>query len=184
MAYTWPPDNRFKFETLADKPGAPGRPIVQHFQADVYKIEWLPANDNGAMIEEYALESMLSKVSSDRVVRSTTEVNDSIIYDENEIDDTEGEWIPIYNGTLTQYITKDLKPIDQYTFRVRARNSFGWGAYSTESDPVSEPFIAVSSLHYIYGIIGCLIVVTMTLLVIKCFISSEYYEKNMLETIE
>lgn len=38
VAYTWPADTRFVFETLGDCPTQPGQPIVRHVSGDVFKV--------------------------------------------------------------------------------------------------------------------------------------------------
>lgn len=38
VAYTWPSDTRFVFETLGDSPTPPGQPIIRHVSGEVFKV--------------------------------------------------------------------------------------------------------------------------------------------------
>lgn len=38
VAYSWPSDTRFVFETLGDTPSPPGQPIIRHVSGDVFKV--------------------------------------------------------------------------------------------------------------------------------------------------
>uniref|UniRef100_A0A1B0DB76 Fibronectin type-III domain-containing protein n=1 Tax=Phlebotomus papatasi TaxID=29031 RepID=A0A1B0DB76_PHLPP len=159
--YSWPPDGRSEFETLGDKPTAPGKPLVKHLSGDVYKVSWEPPKDNGAPIEEYSLEALQTKPLSNRVRRSPTlEVNSEdvekislhrIINNNMTLSESNSDWSvdpPVddqwkiyYNGTELYWIPQELTPIHAYSFRVRARNAYGWGPYSSTSEPISEPYV-------------------------------------------
>ncbi|XP_059618544.1 protein sevenless isoform X2 [Phlebotomus argentipes] len=163
--YLWPPDTRSVFETLGDKPTAPGKPLVKHLSGDVYKVFWEPAKDNGALIEEYSLEAFQSKPTSNRVRRSPTlEINSddvekialhritnsNITLSERDVSWSvdvapEDQWKIYYNGSELYWIPQELTPIHVYSFRVRARNSYGWGPYSSTSEPISEPYVDVTN---------------------------------------
>lgn len=38
VAYTWPSDSRFVFETMGDRPSSPGRPVISHVSGEVFKV--------------------------------------------------------------------------------------------------------------------------------------------------
>lgn len=38
VAYSWPSDSRFVFETLGDRPTSPGQPIISHVSGEVFKV--------------------------------------------------------------------------------------------------------------------------------------------------
>ncbi|ODM95791.1 Proto-oncogene tyrosine-protein kinase ROS [Orchesella cincta] len=54
--FIWPSEGQFNFETLADKPGKPGKPIPRGIGNAIYEITWEKAEENGAEIEMYSLE--------------------------------------------------------------------------------------------------------------------------------
>lgn len=158
--FIWPSDARYVFETLGDVPSMPGKPDVKHESGEVYHISWEPSKENGAPIEQYSLEALKSQ--SLRAKRSTTEIisgqttNSTIasmaIDLDNELDTEEegkeDQWTVFYSGPNHYWIAKGLHPIHLYKFRVRARNSYGWSSYSSNSEPVSEPFMSVHQITY------------------------------------
>ena len=124
----------------------------------MYQVSWDASKDNGASIIEYSLEALETPAKiSNRIVRSTIDseialhrnlpplsnftapLNELQSIEEPEL--FEENWIVHYNGTDTYWIIKDLHPIHLFAFRVRARNSYGWGPFSLTSDPVSEPYV-------------------------------------------
>ncbi|GAB0094112.1 Tyrosine-protein kinase receptor [Sergentomyia squamirostris] len=199
--YSWPPDGRSVFETLGDKPTAPGKPLVKHLSGDVYKVFWEPAKDNGAPIEEYSLEALQSKPISNRVRRSPTlEVNSEdvekialhrMISSNKTSSETEiawsvepaldQQWKIHYNGTELYWIPQELTPIHVYSFRVRARNAYGWGPYSSTSEPISEPYVDItnkSSTIVIIAISMCFVVlIGFIVCIITVFVRRENDKK-------
>lgn len=175
--YTWPQDGRFIFETLGDRPTAPGKPIFLHVSGDVYKVSWDAAKENGATIEEYSLEALQRRISN-RVSRSTdgfetipigeplnytTMLNNvPLIVDEKE--PPEEKWNIYYNGTETHWIIKDLQPVTQYSFRVKARNVYGWGPYSTTGEATNE--MPISSQQRDYMIVAILVPILLALVLV------------------
>lgn len=164
--YEW---GQFKFETLAGRPNAPGKPTIRHVSGDVYKVYWMPALDNGAAIEMYSLEAL--RYSIPQREKRSTDVIDELSYTTmvtapplgvEEGEPIEDVWTVYYNGTDTYWIIKDLVPIDKYSFRVRARNYFGWGSYSALSDIINAPL--PSSERWAYMLIATIVPISITLL--------------------
>lgn len=154
--YLWPIDSGFVFETSGDKPSPPGRPYINHVSGDVYQVFWEPSKENGSPIEEYNLEAYFktNTLNNNRITRSTNNLSTNItssgllMLEEPE---HKQPWTIYYNGTDTYWIIKDLHPITSYIFRVRARNAYGWSAYSAESEPIiEEPFISEQKDYFIY----------------------------------
>ncbi|XP_037036977.1 protein sevenless isoform X3 [Bradysia coprophila] len=183
VAYTWPPDSRFVFETLGDRPTSPGIPLVIHVSGDVFKVYWQPSMENGAPILEYSLEAQQLRVTN-RVSRSTDDVEifDShttavtnfiskpLEVEEPPMPDT--EWRVYYNGTDSYWIIQDLQPID-YAFRCRSRNSYGWSPYSAISEPITGPYVTPERQTYIMVAIcvpiAVAIVIIVTSIVVMAF---------------
>lgn len=100
--YVWPPDTRFVFETLGDRPSPPGMPIIGHKKGDIYQVSWEAAKDNGAPIELYNLEA-----NGYRSYRTKRNANlnrnnnrTAFFYDAPSIEEEEDdEWISFYNGS-------------------------------------------------------------------------------------
>lgn len=80
------------------------------------------------------------------------------------------KWMVYYNGTDTYWIIENLRPITEYAFRVRAKNEYGWGQYSTTSEPISEPYVSAESpgyLIYIFvPVLGVLVIIIFICLII------------------
>lgn len=143
-AYVWPIDRRFIYETLGDVPSAPGKPTVKHLSGDAYQVIWEPSRDNGAIIEEYVLEGLQRRK---EIVTGEGETK----VDDQEYED--GEWENYYNGTNTYWITRNMRKIRLFGFKVRAKNSYGWSNYSTESEPVTEFNVSGIDTNYMVTII-------------------------------
>lgn len=157
--YNWPPDSRFVFETLGDRPSAPGQPKINNIREKVYKVVWEPAKENGAAILEYSLEAW-KRTQIRRVQRSIMDDNinstadqpaypDVQTFDDHYTKNVQTElasipelivpaenWTVHYNGTDTYWIVVGDEPIADLSFRVSARNLYGWGPFSNESDPI------------------------------------------------
>lgn len=184
--YVWPPDARFVYETDADHPSAPGRPIVTQLRQDVYKVSWEPAKDNGAVILEYALEALVRLPrSTNRVERSVEQLDgdssedmnntiptrmDVMTTDSQEYVTFDERWDLVYNGTDVYWIIPEKLTFHKNKFRVRARNSCGWGPFSGESDPISEPLLSSQTGSYlmIVGVIISAIVIVFFVLIFVC----------------
>lgn len=199
--YIWPQDDRFVFETYGDKPSAPGRPLIIHLRSDVYKVSWGAAMHNGAIIEEYSLEGLRYRVSN-RGKRSTDSITDEIQkpldsksmitatpLTVEEYDAITDNWTVYYNGTDTYWIIKDLTPVNLYSFRVRARNSYGWGDYSDLSDPITEQYVLNEHREYLIIAITGPVVATFVVLSAFCILRGKYFQmliflfKNELKNI-
>ncbi|XP_039452249.1 proto-oncogene tyrosine-protein kinase ROS isoform X4 [Culex pipiens pallens] len=175
--YMWPSDTKFIYETEADRPSAPGRPIVTQIRQEFYRVIWEAAKDNGAPIQEYALEALVrSPRNTNRVERSAVtaagsaeledygedDMNNTIptrvdvsSTDSEEYETFDEHWEQVYNGTEVYWFIPENRPLHKHTFRVRAKNSCGWGPYSGESEPISAPLISgQASSFLIIGVIA------------------------------
>uniref|UniRef100_A0A182SVI8 Tyrosine-protein kinase receptor n=1 Tax=Anopheles maculatus TaxID=74869 RepID=A0A182SVI8_9DIPT len=189
--YLWPRDRDIIFETMADKPAAPGRPQVTKLRQDVYKVNWEPAKDNGAIIEEYALEALVtqSKRAARLVVPAEDEpeqmvgasgTNDTV--PSTEVETYDEHWSQVYNGTDVYWIIPERHAIQTNLFRVRARNSYGWGPYSEESRLTGTELLVQRTVAYIATFvitIGATVVfVGMTVLLIVIRSSTKMKRKD------
>lgn len=158
--YRWTPPHKIEYETLGDRPSAPKKPTIRKSHNTIY-VEWNKPRENGADIEEYLLESKRissseqSSVKESRHKRSVEESNDINHDHNNEIEDVtdvptdvedkpKEEWKKIYNGTHAQYIYSG-HDIVHHIFRVKARNSYGWGEFSESSDKVNNMTLEMGS---------------------------------------
>jgi proto-oncogene tyrosine-protein kinase ROS len=185
--YIWPSDSRFEFETLGDHPTAPGKPVIKLLKENTYQVLWEPAKENGAQIDEYNLE--VRKQQQPSVVRAmqrrSAPSNIIEMQDEDytkmenvtELEDyhnagseiTDHDWHIYYNGTDPFTVIQKLTPINDYAFKVRARNSYGWGPYSSESSHIQESLVAphLGPSKIVYGsIVSALIVVAILFVII------------------
>ncbi|XP_049539733.1 protein sevenless isoform X3 [Anopheles darlingi] len=164
VPYEWPREPKhFQCETLADRPSAPGRPVITQLRPDVYKVSWEQANNNGAPLEAYGLEALVHL--PNRPIRSLNGGAQEQAADSEHVRDEPGNetlwttvrtvpvsvpetsgWNQVYNGTDTYWIISDRLIVHTNLFRVRARNSFGWGPYSNESLPLEEPLYSSRSI--------------------------------------
>lgn len=154
--YHWIPQQKIEFETHGDVPTAPGKPVIEFFKDNVYKIVWNASKENGAAIIEYALESKKNYTEewdekrSKRSVDDSNDVNQDISFHDDIteiptdiINYKNQDWTLCYNGVDTHYIATELEQIDQHIFRVRARNSYGWGPFSQPSEVVNSTQINI-----------------------------------------
>ncbi|KFB37897.1 AGAP000015-PA-like protein [Anopheles sinensis] len=196
VPYMWPREaKQFGFETLADKPGTPGRPVVTQLRQDVYKVSWTPAKDNGAVIEEYGLEALVRN--SKRAVRSVeADPEPEVGPQDDDADNSAGDgsvngmdansttnvtaiasepefvdehWSQVYNGTDIYWIIPERHAIHNNLFRVRARNSFGWGPYSEESRPIGEELSSERAIAYVVAFITALVTVVVIVFTVMIF---------------
>lgn len=184
--YVWPREERFVFETLADRPSAPGKPTINHLRGDVYQVTWAPADGNGAFIEEYSLEGLRYR-SANRGVRSTSVSNNSNETLETNtltnipltIDEPEpiaDEWTEYYTGNETYWIIKDLdEPTAMYSFRVRARNAHGWSEYSNLSEPTTEIYTLGEHREYLVIAVAAPAFVAVLIVVFSCIICGKFF---------
>ncbi|XP_050100949.1 protein sevenless isoform X2 [Anopheles aquasalis] len=160
VPYEWPREpQHFQCETLADRPSAPGRPVITQLRSDVYKVSWEQAKDNGAPLEAYGLDAMVHQSNRPPAIRSFTgdpaseqqEEGDPSLGNETSTTTTvmpaeTSGWNQVYNGTDTYWFIPDRLAVHTNLFRVRARNSYGWGPYSNESLPLEEPLYSNRSI--------------------------------------
>lgn len=191
--YTWPPDSRFVYETLGDRPSAPGQPKINNVREKVYKVVWEPAKENGATILEYSLEAW-KRTQFRRVQRSIMDDNINSTYDQEAYPDVQTfgdhytknvqtelaaipelvvpaeNWTVHYNGTDTYWIVVGDEPIADLSFRVRARNQYGWGAFSNESDPIQTNNEQVSGQRQLLLIVVVVPILLILVIVLLCCI--------------
>lgn len=180
--YVWPHDERFIFETQGDRPDAPGKPNIVHVRSDVYKVTWMPAENNGASIEKYSLEGLRYRAAN-RVARST-ETNGLQNNNSNDVINSRtpiplvvdefgpiaDDWTEYYSGNDTYWIIKDLTPIDLYSFRVRAQNAYGWSEYSALSEQITEAFISNEHRDYLLIAIAAPAFIIFLLVSMSCIV--------------
>uniref|UniRef100_A0A182MQB4 Tyrosine-protein kinase receptor n=1 Tax=Anopheles culicifacies TaxID=139723 RepID=A0A182MQB4_9DIPT len=168
--YLWPRDHDIFFETMADKPAAPGRPDVTKLRQDVYKVSWEPAKDNGAVIEEYALEALVTQSKrAARLVMPGGEENALVVgmngsndnRSATEVETYDEHWSQVYNGTDVYWIIPERHAIQHNLFRVRARNSYGWSPYSDESRPTGAELHVKRTIVYIVTFVVSLSLIVM-----------------------
>lgn len=171
--YMWPKDHLFIYETLGDRPSTPGRPRISHVSGDAYQVTWESSRDNGAIIEEYVLEGVQRRREKPQIVTNTNTTdtnNSSQIMEENVEEQLSGTWEIFFNGTNTYWITRNMKSIGLFDFRVRAKNSYGWSDYSPESDQVefgkSEPEKKVMLALYISLPIFVILVIVLAIAIV------------------
>lgn len=190
-SYVWPREERFVFETHADRPNAPGKPTIVHLQSDVYQVTWSPAEGNGAIIEEYSLEGLRYRglnraarsANSNEIMNQTLVIN-TLTNIPLTVDDPvviADDWTEYYAGNDTYWIIKDLPdPIAMYSFRVRARNAYGWSEYSALSEPVTEIYALSEHREYLLIAIAAPALVTILIVTFSCIICGEFFFFNPL----
>lgn len=188
--YNWPLDEHFVFETYADRPNAPGKPRILNIHQDVYQVIWLAAEGNGAMIEEYSLEGLRyhvlnrpsrstnSNSNSNGTHNETAATDDTLLNIPLTVDESmpiADEWTEYYRGNDTYWIIKDLSSdLAQYTFRVRARNAYGWSEFSTVSDRITEIFPFVAHREYLFIAAAVPALVTIVIVTFCCIVCGEF----------
>ncbi|KAF7989871.1 hypothetical protein HCN44_008545 [Aphidius gifuensis] len=108
--------NDVTFQTLGDVPSAPGIPTVTKLRNSLYQLNWLTAQAHGSQITMYLLEGKIIK-----------NIND------NDDELKEQQWNIYYNGTDNYWIIVG-EMNNRYKFRVKAKNSYGFGEWSLTSD--------------------------------------------------
>lgn len=183
--YTWPQYDRFVFETFADRPNAPGKPSIAHVRSDVYQVTWKAAEGNGAMIEEYSLEGLRYRRSNRaaRSANSSENINQTLVIKTlTNIPLTvdvpvpiADEWREYYHGNDTYWIIKDLgDPIAMYSFRVRARNAYGWSEYSALSEPITEIYALSEHREYLFIAVAAPALVAIIVVAFCCIMCGRF----------
>lgn len=186
--YWWPKEERFVFETLADRPNAPGKPTINHLRSDVYQVTWAPAEGNGAAVEEYSLEGRRYR-GLKRAARSTN----SSTYNDTTATNTlaniplsveeklpiADDWTEYYSGNETYWIIKDLEePIAIYSFRVRARNAYGWSNYSDTSEPTTEIYSLSEHREILLIAVAAPAFIAVVIVAISCIVCGKFQYFN------
>lgn len=185
--YIWPRDERFVFETYADRPNAPGKPSIVHVRSDVYQVTWKAAEGNGAIIEEYSLEGLRYRglnraarsTNSNGTVQNHTLVTNTVANIPLNVEDPTpiaDDWTVYYTGNDTYWIIKDLvDPIAMYSFRVRARNAYGWSEYSALSEPITEIYALSEHREYLLIAVAAPALVAILIVTFSCIICGEFF---------
>lgn len=97
--FLWPPDNRFTFRTLGDRPTTPGTPVLQHLRGDVYQVAWDPSKENGGVIELYSLEGRQASGNEPYISQNDKSDYTNSTTGTSSISPTSQEWTIFYNGT-------------------------------------------------------------------------------------
>lgn len=182
--YIWPQNEIFVFETKANRPNAPGKPVISFLQTNVYKISWTKADHNGAPILEYNLEGLCYSVSN-RIRRSTnTNSSELTAYAVNTLNNMPltveeqkpitDRWTLYYSGNNTYWIAQNLTPISDYSFRVRAQNINGWGEYSDSNDRVTDQRIFDEQKGYLIIAVAVPTFAMIILIVFTCLLCGNF----------
>lgn len=140
QSYVWPMDDRFIFETLADRPSNPAKPVISQVTDAVFKVSWEPAKNHGSPIIRYSLEVWENYTRS----VTTMELADVLIQT------PEDTWVERYNGTDNYWIIDATQVrVAHSTFRVKALNEFGWGPYSEQSTIIGQSFAQSERKDYL-----------------------------------
>ncbi|XP_072766472.1 proto-oncogene tyrosine-protein kinase ROS-like [Anoplolepis gracilipes] len=144
--FIWPPDGEFDFKTRGEIPSAPGVPTLKRLQNFTYQLNWEPVQAQDSQVTLYRLEGFIVKNN----------------YKESNQTDKNEDWNLYYNGTENYWIiTKDLN--QEYQFRVRAKNAYGFGEWSKSSEVIDlTESIEMFALQYDvikFTVIGLVIVV-------------------------
>lgn len=184
LQYIWPQNEVFLFETKANRPSAPGKPIISFLQTNVYKISWTKADHNGAPILEYNLEGLCYGGSKRAQRSTTTNSTDATAYAVNTLNNTPLTadeqkpimdcWTIYYKGNNTYWIAQNLTPISDYSFRVRARNINGWGEYSDSNDRVTDQRIFDEQRGYLIIAVAVPTFATILLIVFTCLLCGNF----------
>ncbi|XP_072751260.1 proto-oncogene tyrosine-protein kinase ROS isoform X2 [Anoplolepis gracilipes] len=165
--FIWPEDGRFTFQTLGDVPSAPGKPTITRLRNSVYQLNWEPAQAHGSQITLYRLEGLIT---------------DDNYKPDNEVDENEN-WNLYYNGTDNYWIiTGD---IDQkyIKFRVRARNAYGFGAWSESSSIIdltesTGGLINITTQQHLPLMLGLIVIVIIIMLAGSCYFFCLYRQRK------
>uniref|UniRef100_A0A182N0T5 Tyrosine-protein kinase receptor n=1 Tax=Anopheles dirus TaxID=7168 RepID=A0A182N0T5_9DIPT len=167
--YEWPRDRRFLYETMADRPAAPGQPVVTRLQQGLYRVSWEPAEDNGAAIGLYELEVLLRQTHrTKRANEPDAAASPTPATPSADPKAHDAEWRLVYNGPEPYwFIPEQHIAMHSSLFRVRANNSYGWGPYSNSSSPTGLLLPVHRTVAYFMTFIGA---ITIILLLVAGFI--------------
>lgn len=172
--FIWPEayNERFVYETLGDRPSAPGQPNIEHITGEIFKVFWEPAQSNNAgSIVEYSLEA-LQQCTQKRFKRTAAQMQNKNILNQllwvEEPQPLEDKWLVYCNTTELSCIVRDLHTMRLLMFRVRARNEpYGWGPYSEQSARVSEPYVSPEKRNsLIFAIIAPAVIVSLCIILL------------------
>ncbi|XP_029680165.1 proto-oncogene tyrosine-protein kinase ROS-like isoform X4 [Formica exsecta] len=164
--FIWPSDGRFTFQTLGDVPSAPGKPTVTRLRNLVYQLNWEPAQAHGSQITLYRLEGLITD-------------------DNNKQDNEAGEnehWNLYYNGTDSYWIITGDMDQKYIKFRVRAKNAYGFGAWSESSSIIdltesTGGLINITTQPHLPLMLG-LIVIVIIMLACFCYFFCPVYRQR------
>lgn len=135
--------------------------MVARLRNSVYQLNWEPAQAHGSQITLYQLEGLITDN-----------------YKQNN-EATENEhWNLYYNGTDNYWIiTIDQKYVK---FRVRAKNAYGFGAWSKSSSIIdltesTGGLIDIAAQQHLPYMLGLIIIVIIIMLVCFCYFFCRKY---------
>jgi len=175
--FYWPLEQQLEVETLADKPGPPGLPIVRGIGKSIYEVSWAKSEENGAIVDSYSLECRLKSIpfndtepikkahEMERRKRDTAEVAQKFVSEPPPQRKENLNWFLVYNGTENRWEVTGLDSRSRYEFRVRSKNVYGWSDFSRESSVVSlgELLILASEPQNIGTVFGIIALGVLTL---------------------
>ncbi|XP_015176489.1 PREDICTED: proto-oncogene tyrosine-protein kinase ROS isoform X2 [Polistes dominula] len=159
--FIWSPDGKSTFQTQGDVPSAPGIPNLIIERNSVYQLNWDAAQAHGSQITMYRLEAEIidGQQSYETTMATMTTTNKS----------SHENWTLCYNGTDNYWtIKEDMK--QRYRFRVSAKNSYGFGAFSI-SDEIDLTNSAIGGLIEDQQSLGLILGFTIPVIVfgLACF---------------
>lgn len=148
-----------------DVPSAPGKPTVTKLRNSVYQLNWEPAQAHGSPITLYRLEGLITDNKQDGKAA------------ENE------NWNLYYNGTDNYWIITGDMDQEYIKFRVRARNAYGFGAWSESSSIIdltesTEGLIDINKQQHLPLMLGLIVIVIIIMLACSCYFFCRKYIFN------
>ncbi|XP_072756276.1 proto-oncogene tyrosine-protein kinase ROS-like isoform X2 [Anoplolepis gracilipes] len=171
--FIWPSDKRFTFTTLDDNLTAPGRPTITKLQSLMYQLNWEPAQSHYSQVTLYRLEGLIIE----------NNYKDGHQIDKNK------HWNLYYNGrnnywiitrNITRYITRNMN--QKYLFRVQAKNSYGFSAWSELSAAIdlTESAKILTTINEYYLPLMIILIAIVIVICVCCFyyLYRQYKEGN------
>lgn len=147
-----------------DVPSAPGKPTVTRLRNSVYQLNWEPAQAHGSQVTLYRLEGLIT---------------DDNYKQDNEAAENE-YWNLYYNGTDNYWIITGDMDQKYIKFRVRAKNAYGFGAWSESSSIIdltesTGGLINITTQQHLPFMLGLIVIVIIIMLVCSCYFFCRKY---------
>ncbi|XP_050679139.1 proto-oncogene tyrosine-protein kinase ROS-like isoform X2 [Leptidea sinapis] len=144
--YYWPHDDRFTYETLGDVPGPPGALRVEAVGEKVLRAWWSEPDPRGDPVTHYRVWGRARNRASNVDENKTKNISKYLPSDlPPDVDDEmkmriirEGLQL-LHNGSETYWLIGAGEVSEGFVARVQARNRYGWGALSAESELDAAP---------------------------------------------